>query len=119
MLWLKITNIFVLQLKKEQKRVRREEIKSEATNNNNDGSINYELGKNNILLRIRDTTINQMYNNRLIQAMQYGQKLVLDCGYDKDMTSRENVNCAKQLMLLFAENRDHDGKYIVFFLKKL
>lgn len=50
-----------------------------------------------------------MYNNRLIQAMQFGQKLVVDCGYYTDMTSRENINCAKQLMLLFAENRAHDG----------
>lgn len=51
-----------------------------------------------------------MYNNRLIQAMQFGQKLVVDIGYDTDMSRRENLNCAKQLMLLFAENRAHDGK---------
>lgn len=75
--------------------------------------MSYRLGKNNILLRVRDGTMNQMYNNRLIQAMQFGQKLVLDCGYDSDMTTRENNNCAKQLMLLFAENRDHDGEHLL------
>lgn len=41
--------------------------------------------------------------------MKFGQKLVLDCGYDQDMTVMENKNCAKQLTLLFAENRTHDG----------
>lgn len=71
--------------------------------------LKYELGKNSIFLRVRDTTINQFYNNRLIQAMQFGQKLVLDCGYYNDMTTRENFNCSKQLSLLFAENRNHDG----------
>ncbi|KAJ8978654.1 hypothetical protein NQ317_019090 [Molorchus minor] len=70
-------------------------------------ALKYDLAHNNILLRIYDTTINQFYNNKLIQAMMFGQKLVVDCGYDSDMTKRENSNCAKQLMLLFSENRLH------------
>lgn len=72
-------------------------------------ALKYDLSHNNIFLRFYDTTINHMYNNRLIQAMMFGQKLVVDCGYDEYMTKRENLNCAKQLMLLFAENRLHDG----------
>lgn len=74
----------------------------------------YSLGYNNILLRIYDTTINQMYNNKLIQAIMFGEKLVIDCGYDKDMSKRENMNSAKQLMLLFSENRIHDGEHFFF-----
>lgn len=70
----------------------------------------YNLGYNNILLRIYDSTMNQLYNNKLIQAIMFGEKLVIDCGYDAHMTNRENLNCAKQLMLLFAENRLHDGE---------
>lgn len=50
-----------------------------------------------------------MYNNRLIQAIRFGQKLIIDCGFDENMTKRENINAAKQLMLLFAENRFHKG----------
>lgn len=45
--------------------------------------------------------------------MQFGQKLVIDCGYDQNMTRRENYNTAKQLMLLFSENRNHDGEYFI------
>nr|CAH7767737.1 unnamed protein product [Callosobruchus chinensis] len=72
----------------------------------------YDLQHNNMFLRIYETTINHLYNSKLIQAMTYGQKLVVDCGYDGNMTRRENYNCAKQLMLLFAENRLHKGKNI-------
>lgn len=75
-----------------------------------EGVIEYGLARNTIFMRIHDTTVNQLYNNRLIQAMQFGQKLVVDCGYDSKMTNRENINCAKQLMLMFAENRMHDGE---------
>ncbi|KAJ8934679.1 hypothetical protein NQ318_015148 [Aromia moschata] len=48
-------------------------------------------------------------------AMMFGQKLVVDCGYDADMTKRENTNCAKQLMLLFADNRLHSDPFDLHF----
>ncbi|XP_044759816.1 mitochondrial ribonuclease P protein 1 homolog [Coccinella septempunctata] len=71
----------------------------------------YDLLHNNILLRIRDKSINNLYNSKLINAMRFGQKLVFDCGFHEKMTDRENSNCAKQLMLLFGENRIHDDPY--------
>jgi len=43
--------------------------------------------------------------------MQFGQKLIVDCGYHENMTNRENAYCAKQLMLLFAENRMNDEPF--------
>lgn len=51
------------------------------------------------------------YNYRLCQASQFGQKIVVDCGYNESMTEREQRNCAKQITLLFADNRFHDGKH--------
>lgn len=60
--------------------------------------------------------MNELYNNRLIQAIRFGEKLVIDCGYENEMTKRENVNCAKQIMLLFADNRFNDGKNVFHFL---
>lgn len=81
-----------------------------------EGEIIYDLQHNNIFLRFYESTMNHFYNNRLVQAMQFGQKLVVDCGYYENMTLRENKNCAKQLTLLFAENRYHDGiNYLFFF----
>ncbi|CAH1156031.1 unnamed protein product [Phaedon cochleariae] len=110
-----------VQVKKEQKRLEFEEIKRRKTEENKgeetieDHALKYDLQHNNIFLRFYDTTINQMYNNRLIQAIQFGQKLVVDCGYDGNMTKRENQSCAKQLMLIFAENRLHDEPFDVHF----
>ncbi|RZC42068.1 mitochondrial ribonuclease P protein 1 -like protein [Asbolus verrucosus] len=94
--------LFKVSKKKEHQKAREDETFEEFVSQ-------YDLQHNNIFLRFYDTTINQLYNNRLIQAMQFGQKLVVDCGYDEQMTARENKNCAKQLMLLFAENRNHDA----------
>lgn len=82
-------------------------------------SQTYGLGYNTILLRVYDSTINQFYNNRLIQAMRFGEKIVIDCSYESYMTTRESTNCAKQLMLLFAENRFHDGRYKNFHFQIL
>lgn len=48
---------------------------------------------------------------RLIRAMQFSPKVVLDCSYDDFMTRREAENAAKQLMLCFAENRSHDDPF--------
>lgn len=100
--------------RKEKKRIEREQFLAEKQSNPKPkDDLEYGLGKNHILLRIRESTINQFYNHRLIQAMQFGQKLVVDCGYFKNMTTRENNNCAKQLMMLFSENRYHDGKNLI------
>lgn len=102
----------MIQKKKEEKQLlwkQRGHLKPKIT----DFDVhNYNLGSNNIFLRFYDNTMNQLYNNRLIQAMKFGQKLVVDCGYDNNMTKRENTNCAKQLMLLFAENRSNDGEFV-------
>lgn len=50
-----------------------------------------------------------------MRAMQFGQKLVLDCSYDEHMTKRECILAAKQLMLVFAENRIHDQPFDLHF----
>ncbi|XP_044265396.1 mitochondrial ribonuclease P protein 1 homolog [Tribolium madens] len=111
--------LFKISKKKENRLIKKEEKKqfrgSKPEKNENETLeefvSTYDLSHNNIFLRVYETTINQLYNNRLVQAMQFGQKLVVDCGYDQDMTVRENKNCAKQLTLLFAENRAHDDPF--------
>lgn len=52
---------------------------------------------------------------RLTRAMQFGEKIILDCSYDKHMNTREAVNCAKQLMFCFAENRISDEPFDLYF----
>lgn len=62
--------------------------------------------------------MNSFYNSRLIKAMLFGQKLVVDCGFGEHMTKHESINCAKQLMLLFADNRFNDGMCLPIHLYK-
>ncbi|XP_067004068.1 mitochondrial ribonuclease P protein 1 homolog [Anabrus simplex] len=99
--------------KEEKKKIREEELN--VLKQIDDGHIQYGLSRNSIFMRVYDSTITQFDNSRLIQAMQFGQKLVVDCGYDMHMTSRECMNCAKQLMLLFAENRFHRDPFNLYF----
>ncbi|ENN72101.1 hypothetical protein HUJ04_000271 [Dendroctonus ponderosae] len=75
----------------------------------------YGLAANNIFLRFYDTSINHFYNGRLAKACDFGQKLVLDCGFDRHMSRRENQNAAKQLMMLFSDNRFHKDPFDIHY----
>lgn len=96
--------------KAEQKQHREDEVKKRPENNH----LIYALGYNTLFQRVYDTTINNLYNNKLIQAMQFGQKLVVDCSYDSHMTLREAMNCGKQLTYMFSDNRAHDNPFDLY-----
>ena len=102
------------KLKKEKSRLLREENKPLPQEDEN-GHIIYALGRNSMFIRIYDATITKFENSRLIQAMQFGQKLVLDCSYDSYMSKQEAQNCGKQMMLMFSDNRAHDKPYDLHF----
>lgn len=96
------------KIKKERKQEeiakRREELMKATAENDH---IVYGLFHNTMFLRIYDSTVDHFHNNRLIQAMQFGINLVIDCSYDEYMNDKEMRNTAKQLMLCFAQNRAH------------
>lgn len=77
--------------------------------------LQYKLGGNNMFIRIRDNTMNQLFNWRLMRAMMYAPKLVIDCGYEDKMTRVETKNCAKQLMFAFAANRECHDPFDIHF----
>ncbi|XP_308574.5 mitochondrial ribonuclease P protein 1 homolog [Anopheles gambiae] len=100
------------KLKKERKQEeiakRREELmKATAANDH----IVYGLFHNTMFLRIYDSKMDHFHNNRLVQAMQFGCNLVIDCSYDDYMNDKEMRNTAKQLMLCFALNRSHEEPF--------
>lgn len=82
---------------------------------NEDGGMKYGLLHNTMFMRIYDTTINRFYNGKLIQSLMFEPKIVFDCGYDNAMSSREIHNCAKQLSLAFASNRNHVDPLSLYF----
>ncbi|XP_076316641.1 tRNA methyltransferase roswell [Tachypleus tridentatus] len=99
--------------KKERKRAERALKKAETSENNKD--LEYGLGKNTMLLYIRETTINRFYNHRLANAMIYGQKLVVDLDYSNHMTKRECMDTADQLQELYAVNKCDDEPFDLHF----
>lgn len=77
--------------------------------------IVYGLYHNTMFMRIYDDTITKFHNRKLLNAMMFEQKLVIDCSYDEHMNPREASNTGKQLMLCFAENRMHDEPFDLQF----
>ncbi|XP_014367006.2 mitochondrial ribonuclease P protein 1 homolog [Papilio machaon] len=67
----------------------------------------YGIKHQTLFLRIRDQSINQFDNYRALQAMMWGQPIVIDCSYEQNMVWREAVNAAKQMTLVFGDNRIH------------
>ncbi|CAG7679465.1 unnamed protein product [Allacma fusca] len=50
----------------------------------------YGICGNTLFLQLRHTTEHSFYENRLIQAMKFGPAIVIDCGYDHCMDTRES-----------------------------
>uniref|UniRef100_A0A1B6FKU1 RNA (guanine-9-)-methyltransferase domain-containing protein 1 n=1 Tax=Cuerna arida TaxID=1464854 RepID=A0A1B6FKU1_9HEMI len=102
--------------KKESKRLAILEKKAEKTKEHaNNGHILYGFQGNTIFMRIYDSTMNTFDNGRLVQAMMFGQNIVLDCGYETNMSTIENKLCAKQLTYMFAENRMNADPFNIHF----
>lgn len=51
----------------------------------------------------------------MLQAMLYGQKIIVDCSYNDYMTKRESQSAAKQLMHMFSENRTNLSPFDLYF----
>lgn len=73
--------------------------------------ISYGMNQCTMFLRIYDQTIDHWNNLKLIRAMQFSPKVVIDCSYGSFMTPQEASNAAKQFMLCFAENRQDDDPF--------
>ncbi|CAH1396336.1 unnamed protein product [Nezara viridula] len=102
--------------KKEQQRSEREaDMDATSEDRKKTDHIYYGFGGSTIFLRIYDSTIDYYMNQKLIRAMMFGQKLVIDCSYDEHMTPKEAALCAKQLTYLFAENRLSDDPFDLYF----
>ncbi|CAH2989270.1 unnamed protein product [Chilo suppressalis] len=50
-------------------------------------------------------------NQRTLQAILHGQKVVIDCSYEEHMVYRETVNAAKQMTFVFADNKIHKDPF--------
>lgn len=100
--------------RKKKQELRREMRKTEKKDKDDDQNP-YGLNKCTIFHRIRDQQMNQFYNGRLISAMLYEPTIVFDLDYEQYMAPNEQLNCAKQLLLSFSENRVHNNPFNLYF----
>lgn len=104
-----------LRKKDERKVANAERLQREREALAQNEHLAYGLLQNTIFLRIYDATIMKFHNSKLIRAMLFEQKLVIDCSYDEHMNQVEASNAGKQLMLSFASNRSHDEPFDLHF----
>ena len=110
--------MWTLEKKKENRKAKKLEkarIYDEKVANGLIEEREYGLGANTMFLRFYDSTMNHVRHSRLMNAMMFGQPIVMDCGYEEYMTKRETKNCTKQLQLSFACNRSHDDPFDMYF----
>lgn len=101
--------------KKEAKKAEWLAAIKEAEQAEDTDAIKYGLQHNSLFLRIYETTINRFYNGQLILNMMFESKIVFDCSYESNMSTREIHNCAKQMSLVFAHNRSHFNPMDLYF----
>lgn len=67
--------------------------------------LEYGLNKNTLFLRLYDSSMNYTYNHWQMQAIKFGQIIVVDLGYDEHMVKRECSNCAEQIADMYGANK--------------
>ncbi|XP_034937073.1 mitochondrial ribonuclease P protein 1 homolog [Chelonus insularis] len=107
--------LFGIEKKKENRKMKIKEAELPQEQSNIPNYLQYKLGCNSPFLRYRETNINKLYNWNLMKAMMYGQKVIMDCGFEENMKRAEVKNCARQLMLAFATNRVHPNPLDITF----
>lgn len=114
-----LTFLFKNERKRENKRRKIDERKQERLEGikaaEESGHIKYGFGGNTIFLRIYTQTMDFYLNQGLMNAALYSQHLVIDCSYDCHMNHFEARNCARQLCLVFSENRYHPQPFHLQF----
>lgn len=107
-LWLNETRALFEKIKKEEKKIIAEErLRQQREDNQANNHIKYGLFHNTIFLRIHESTMDHFHNQKLIRAMMFDQKLVIDCSYDQKLSNMEARQTGRQLNLSFYENRRH------------
>ncbi|KAI6078983.1 Mitochondrial ribonuclease P protein 1 [Aix galericulata] len=93
--------------KTEERRERRLEMQESASKT--------EEPKRNPFLCLWTSSMDKIYNWRVAQSMIFGQPLVFDMSYEKDMSDREVANAVRQLVLSESCNRRSMDPFHIHF----
>lgn len=69
--------------------------------------MQYGFGTNFLFRKYSEMDMNRFWNWNVLKSIMYGNSIVLDFGFEKNMTPREVKNCSKQIMHCYADNRKH------------
>lgn len=101
--------------KKEFKKKEREAWLIEKENLKPPEHIQYGIGHNTMVLRVRKKSVYRVCNQRMANAVLYDQKIVLDMDYDCFMRKQDCTNCGEQLLELYGANRKNRQPYDLHF----
>ncbi|GIY33690.1 mitochondrial ribonuclease P protein 1 homolog [Caerostris darwini] len=93
------------QLRKEAKLIKRNEWLVEKQNLKPAEHIQYGIGHNTMVLRVRKSSIMRYANQRLANSVLFGQKVIVDMDFDCFMRKQDCNNCGEQLLELYGTNR--------------
>ncbi|XP_077980393.1 tRNA methyltransferase 10 homolog B-like [Glandiceps talaboti] len=96
--------------KKDKRKARMREEKDKEREKQGDDSTDEESDKHN----------SKKYNNRKIKtkledAMKDGQRICIDCGFEKNMDAKEICRLAQQLGRLYGANRHAEKPFHIYF----
>lgn len=77
--------------------------------------IQYGIGHNTMVLRVRKKSIFRVCNQRMANAVLFDQKIVIDMDYDCFMRKQDCTNCGEQLLELYGANRKNRQPYDLHF----
>ncbi|GIY72960.1 tRNA methyltransferase 10 homolog C [Caerostris extrusa] len=101
-------------VKKEKKKIERELKLHESSKHSNNNATDYS-SKNILLVFTRAKSWKTFYKRRLANAALFGEKIVLDLGYDSYMTEKEKSACINQLKHIYSANRENRDPYDLHF----
>uniref|UniRef100_T1JGG3 RNA (guanine-9-)-methyltransferase domain-containing protein 1 n=1 Tax=Strigamia maritima TaxID=126957 RepID=T1JGG3_STRMM len=109
----------LLEVADEARRQLKTEMKiqydARAEQQRNNPHIAYGLRRNSMHMFIRNTAINRFYNCNLMNSVLYGEKLVLDFGYDENMSYAERKKCVRQAAVVYGFNKVNRDPFHLYF----
>lgn len=101
--------------KREFKQKEREAWLVEKQNLKPHEHIQYGIGHNTMVLRVRKKSVMRVCNQRLANSVLYGQKIVVDMDYDCFMRKQDCTNCGEQVLELYGTNRANRQPFDLHF----
>lgn len=101
--------------KREFKQKEREVWLNEKVNLKPPEHIQYGIGHNTMVIRVRKKSVMRFANQRLANAVLDGQKFVIDMDYDCFMRKQDCNNCGEQLLELYSSNRKNRQPFDLHF----